>query len=163
MAQETTTANGAAVNDLVDRMQTVIPQFQHFARHVLTSIQGDDRVTLQQLRSLQAIAGTDGGMSTTKLAKRLRIASPTVTRIVDGLVERGMVDRVQDPDDRRRLRLLLLAPGQDLLDQYERALHARLAVRLHNLLPPSRQRLWDALEDLSVILDNPDREDRDGD
>ncbi|HEU0164340.1 MAG TPA: MarR family transcriptional regulator [Thermomicrobiales bacterium] len=158
MGQDSTTVAEASVSDLVDRMQTVIPQFQHFARHVLSSIQGDDRVTLQQLRSLQAIAGTDGGMSTTKLAKRLRIASPTVTRIVDGLVDRGMVDRVQDPNDRRRLRLLLLAPGQDLLDQYEQALHARLAVRLHDLPPPSRQRLWDALEDLNLVLDDPDRD-----
>ncbi|MGN6482975.1 MAG: MarR family winged helix-turn-helix transcriptional regulator, partial [Thermomicrobiales bacterium] len=115
-------------------------------------IQGDDRLTLPQLRSLRAIAASDGGMLTSILARHLRSAPPTVTRIVDGLVERGLVERQADPDDRRRWRLVILPPGADLVDTYESRLHDILASRLEEIPADRRFALWSALDDLDLIL-----------
>jgi DNA-binding MarR family transcriptional regulator len=139
----------------IDRLELVLPKFQHVAKSILTSIQGDDRLTLQQLRSLQAIAQSDGGMLTTKLAKRLNIASPTVTRIIDGLVERSLVDRIPDQEDRRRMRLVLREDGAELLKIYEKALHSHLSARLTELDRSQQARLWAALDDLDRILSEP--------
>lgn len=141
---------------LVERMEQVMPKFQHVVKYVLTQIQGEDRLTLQQLRSLRAIAGNETGMRTTKLARLLKIASPTATRIIDGLVDRGLVTRQPDAEDRRRIRLVLALPGSDLLEQYEVALHDHLSSRLNELPAPHRQRLWESLGDLETILRDPD-------
>lgn len=92
---------------LIDRMELVMPKFQHVVKYILIEIQGEDRLTLQQLRSLRAIAATENGIPTSKLAKHLNISSPTVTRIIDGLVDRHLVDRQADTEDRRRSRLVL--------------------------------------------------------
>jgi len=139
-------------DSFIERLETTLPKFQNVAKTILTTIQGEDRLTLQQLRSLQAIEKSDGGMLTTKLAKRLNIASPTMTRIIDGLVDRELVDRVPDLDDRRRMRLVTRPSGSELLAIYETALHAHLADRLATLDDAQRTRLWEALDDLDAIL-----------
>ncbi len=141
---------------LIDRLEVVLPMYQHVVKHILTQIQGEDRLTLQQLRSLRTIAGSDDGMTTSKLARKLSNASPTVTRIIDGLVERELVERQPDPHDRRRSRLVLATAGGELLDQFERALHAHLTTRFDDLPRERRIVLWDALADLEGILRNPD-------
>lgn len=145
-------SNGA----LVDRMEFVMPLFQHVMKYILVELQGDDRLTLQQLRSLRAIAASEQGIPTSRLAKKLNIASPTVTRIIDGLVDRDLVDRQADTEDRRRTRIVLAAAGEELLDHYERALHAHLIHRLEGLTHDQRNNLWHALEDLQAILRDPD-------
>ncbi|MGI8486079.1 MAG: MarR family winged helix-turn-helix transcriptional regulator [Thermomicrobiales bacterium] len=142
--------------ELIDRMELVMPKFQHVVKYILIEIQGEDRLTLQQLRSLRAIAATENGIPTSKLAKRLNIASPTVTRIVDGLVSRNLVDRQADTEDRRRTRLVLAKAGGELLEQYERALHVHLASRLEALSARQRINLWHALEDMDTILWDPE-------
>ncbi|MGN6030191.1 MAG: MarR family winged helix-turn-helix transcriptional regulator [Thermomicrobiales bacterium] len=137
---------------MIGRLQAVLPKYHHLLKSVLADIQGDDRLTLPQLRSLRAIAASDGGMLTSILARHLRSAPPTVTRIVDGLVERGLVERQADPDDRRRWRLVILPPGADLLDTYESRLHDILAARLEEIPADRRFALWSALDDLDLIL-----------
>ncbi|MGC4192487.1 MAG: MarR family transcriptional regulator [Thermomicrobiales bacterium] len=139
-------------DQMVDRLQSVLPKYHHLLKTVLAGIQGDDRLTLPQLRSLRAIAASDGGMLTSILARHLRSAPPTVTRIVDGLVERGLVERLPDPEDRRRWRLAILPPGEELVTAYETSLHDILANRL-NAIPVERQAaLWRALDDLDLLL-----------
>ncbi|HWK79897.1 MAG TPA: MarR family transcriptional regulator [Thermomicrobiales bacterium] len=149
-----------ATDDMIDRLQTVLPKYHHLLKSILADIQGDDRLTLPQLRSLRAIAASDGGMLTSILARHLRSAPPTVTRIVDGLVERGLVERQADPDDRRRWRLVILPPGDDLLATYETRLHTILADRLASIPPGRQAALWLALDDLDLLLsdasDDPD-------
>ena len=141
---------------LIERLELVMPKFQHVVKYILVELQGEDRLTLQQLRSLRAIAASENGIPTSKLAKHLNIASPTVTRIVDGLVDRRLVDRRADAEDRRRSRLVLASAGKDLLEQYERALHVHLTLRLEELTPHQRSNLSQALEDLETILRDPD-------
>jgi DNA-binding MarR family transcriptional regulator len=49
-----------------------------------------------------------------------------VTSVVDGLVSRGLVERHADPEDRRRLTLLLTRDGAKLLTAADAAAEARL-------------------------------------
>ncbi|MGC4107577.1 MAG: MarR family transcriptional regulator [Thermomicrobiales bacterium] len=152
LANSVETTNDITIDHLIDRMQAVLPKYHLLLKSVLASIQGDDRLTLPQLRSLRSIAASDGGMLTSILARQLRSAPPTVTRIVDGLVERGLVQRHPDPEDRRRWRLVITTPGEDLLAAYESALHTTLAERLDTIPEGRRNALWDALGDLDLIL-----------
>jgi DNA-binding MarR family transcriptional regulator len=49
-----------------------------------------------------------------------------VTAVIDGLVVRGLVERQADPDDRRRLTLLLTREGKRVLAAADVAGEARL-------------------------------------
>src|SRR6478736_219975 len=81
-------------------------------------------LSLPQYRVL-ALLG-EGSTASSVLARRLAVSPPTVTSVVDGLVGRGLVDREADPEDRRRLTLLLTKDGAKLLAAADAAAEARL-------------------------------------
>ncbi|MGW4895077.1 MarR family winged helix-turn-helix transcriptional regulator [Kitasatospora sp. NPDC004240] len=78
------------------------------------------------------------------LAEALAVDSSTVTRQVAPLVADGLVGRVQDPADRRAVRLALTALGAGRLAEV-RAGRAELARRLVAGWPPEEQRAFCAL------------------
>jgi DNA-binding MarR family transcriptional regulator len=50
-----------------------------------------------------------------EVAKAVRRGAPAVSRSVDSLVRAGLVERMQDPDNRRRLALRLTPAGKERL------------------------------------------------
>src|SRR5450759_908660 len=66
-------------------------------------------LTLAQFRILVLIAA--GDERSTRLAERLAVAKPTITAVVDGLVERGLVAREAVVGDRRSIRVVLTPAG----------------------------------------------------
>jgi long-chain acyl-CoA synthetase len=81
-------------------------------------------LSLPQYRVL-ALLG-EGSTASSVLARRLAVSPPSVTAVVDGLVGRGLVEREADPEDRRRLTLLLSRDGAKLLTAADAAAEARL-------------------------------------
>jgi DNA-binding MarR family transcriptional regulator len=77
-------------------------------------------LTLAQYRVLALVAGGDERASL--LATRLAVAKPTVTAVVDGLVERGYVTREAVEGDRRSLRLAVTKTGAQALADAEAAM-----------------------------------------
>src|SRR5262245_58101226 len=89
-------------------------------------------LTLAQFRVLALIAAGDERSSL--LADRLAVAKPTITAVVDGLVERGYVLREAVAGDRRSIRVAvtpngaaaLIAAQDEMSDALERIFaHAR--------------------------------------
>jgi DNA-binding MarR family transcriptional regulator len=77
-----------------------------------------------QYRMLVQIArGTDASSS---LAQKLAVSAPSVTSVVEALVQRGAVERAHSAADRRRIALALTEPGRDLLATAEEVLQERL-------------------------------------
>ncbi len=54
----------------------------------------------------------DGALRLSDLSDRLHIAPRSTTEVVDGLQERGLVERRADPDDRRVTIVAVTAAGQ---------------------------------------------------
>jgi long-chain acyl-CoA synthetase len=81
-------------------------------------------LSLPQYRVL-ALLG-EGSTASSVLARRLAVSPPTVTAVVDGLVGRGLVERRPDPEDRRRLTLLLTRDGAKVLAAADAAAEARV-------------------------------------
>lgn len=81
-------------------------------------------LSLPQYRVLGLLA--DGSTASSVLARQLAVSPPSVTAVVDGLVGRGLVERQADPEDRRRLTLLLTRDGKRLLAAADVAAEARL-------------------------------------
>ena len=67
-------------------------------------------MTVAQAATLEALA--DGGLRLGELGRRLGIAPSTLSRNLDRLVERGMVERGPDLNDRRALRAELTDNGR---------------------------------------------------
>jgi DNA-binding MarR family transcriptional regulator len=85
----------------------------------------------QQIGVLAALA--HGNLLTSELAKKFDVATPTVTRTVDALVERGYVERQPDATDRRKIYLRLTQTGRDIGDFANAQFRAAMTGRLSRL------------------------------
>src|SRR3954452_7397026 len=85
---------------------------------------GECELTLAQYRVLALISAGDERSSL--LAERLAVAKPTITAVVDGLVERGCIERASVRAAPRSIRITLTKPGQQALRAAEREMAATL-------------------------------------
>lgn len=76
----------------------------------------DVDLTMAQARALYVIAA-EGTTHGRVLAQALGVGAPAVSKIVDQLVERGMVSRQDDLEDRRVVWLRATDEGQALVDR----------------------------------------------
>jgi DNA-binding MarR family transcriptional regulator len=83
----------------------------------------------------------------------LNVAVPTMTSMIDGLTERGLVGRHPDPVDRRQVRIVMTAEGHALLARYQAIIHERLRTLLSHLNATQRKRLLVAMHDMAAMLD----------
>ncbi|MBV8979302.1 MAG: MarR family transcriptional regulator [Acidimicrobiia bacterium] len=116
---------------------------------------GAGDLSLPQLRVLALV--DEGGERASHLADRLAVAKPTITAVVDGLVDRGYVKRTADSDDRRATKITLTAAGRKALYNAEHAMHARLHEVIAHADDPAA--VEQALEHLGIALDRA-RSDR---
>lgn len=68
-----------------------------------------------QGRALNRLQRAGGELRPGELATQLRIAPRSATEVVDQLEERGLVERVADPSDRRARLVRVLPKGEELL------------------------------------------------
>ena len=73
------------------------------------------------------------GVSLLDLAAHLGLTSPSVCKIVDGLVAHALVERQHSNTDRRKITLRLTPEGQSVLDEARTSTQARLADLLGSL------------------------------
>jgi DNA-binding MarR family transcriptional regulator len=144
---------------LVTAMDRTISRYQRSLRLAIEQAEGPERLTMPQLRCLQAIS-TDGTALTTQLARRMQVAVPTMTSMIDGLSDRGLVGRHPDPVDRRQVRIVMTDEGRDVLARYQAIMHARLRSLLALLNTAQKKRLLAAMGDMTVMLD-ADAQERD--
>jgi MarR family transcriptional regulator, organic hydroperoxide resistance regulator len=77
----------------------------------------DLQLTLPQLRTVFIVAHNKTS-SVMQIAKHLGIGEPTASHLVERLVQAGLVDRSQDPMDRRRAIVRLSPAGQELVERF---------------------------------------------
>lgn len=94
-------------------------------------------LTPAQLSALAAVR-RDAGVTLSGLAEHERVQPPTMTRIVDALVAKGLVERSVCADDRRVSRLRATPAGRELVDGVRRRRDAYLASRLAALTDEER-------------------------
>ena len=118
------------------------PSIAGLARIVEVSLEGLD-LTIQKYRVLVHLSR--GPASPSQVADRLSVRPPTVTRLVDGLVARGLVERRSDDTDGRRSVHVLTRAGTTALQKAERAIDAVLDDIAAELDDDERARAADGL------------------
>ncbi len=96
--------------------------------------------------ALRELAG--GSLRQSELVVRLGLTKSTVSRLVDGLVERGWAERQAVSDDGRGVLVALTADGEDAAARLARARAARMA-RLLDAVPDDRR--GDVVEVLQLL------------
>jgi DNA-binding MarR family transcriptional regulator len=103
-----------------------------------------------QLQALAVLAG--GDMRMRELARRLGLATSTVTRLVDRLEAAGLAERREARPDRRSVLVGLSATGRDALAAFRRRLRALLRELLVELSPHEQGELLRLLTKLGERL-----------
>ncbi len=84
------------------------------------------------------------------LASKMRVSGATTTGVVDRLVERGLVRRESDPQDRRVVLCRLSGKGQEMASQLWASGQAALRSLLGNVPPAKLLVIAEAME---IILE----------
>lgn len=75
----------------------------------------DLQLTLPQLRTVFLIAHNQTS-SVVQISQQLGIGEPTASHLIDKLVRAGLVQRSDDPQDRRRAQVQLSSAGENLIE-----------------------------------------------
>ena len=102
------------------------------ARVVEASLGG---LTLSAYRILSLVA--EGNERSSHIAGRLALARPTVSNAVDQLVERGLLQRGANPDDRRAVVLTVTDQGRAAIAEADTAIAERLRPAFERLDDPA--------------------------
>jgi DNA-binding MarR family transcriptional regulator len=98
--------------------------------------------------------------TTAELSERLLVAKSRVTRILDGLVKKGLIRRIEDTEDRRKCLVKLTPKGERLMNRLFKDILG-VHQELMDALPPERkeafflclQSLVDTMEVVKKRLD----------
>ena len=89
-----------------------------------------------------------GDLPMSRMADLLDVSDSNATGIVDRMEERGLVERVRVPDDRRVVLVRISAGGAQALDEIEAIKQDRLLAILGHLDSPQLVRLAESLDDI---------------
>lgn len=89
-----------------------------------------------------------GDVPMSRMAELLDVSLSNATGIVDRMAERGLVERVRVPDDRRVVLVRIAANGLAALDEMEAVKQDRLQAILSHLDAAQLERLATSLEDV---------------
>ena len=93
-------------------------------RHVEVALSRVDLTTAQYRALVQLDEGAEAPSS---LATQLAVTKPSITGVVEGLLQRGLVDRTASTEDRRRISVDLTDEGRRVLALADQAVGARLS------------------------------------
>lgn len=105
-------------------------------------------LSLTQVKSLFLLQHCDEEISVGELAERLGISLAATSRTVEGLLQRGWLERREDEHDRRMKRVTLTPEGREMAGRIADARMAGLEAFAASLTDEQRARLHTALTDL---------------
>ena len=123
-------------------------RFHSAAIHALRHVRREDPATGLSAARLSALSVLVFGGARTigELAAAEQVRAPTMTRIVRGLEDEGLIEREADPDDGRRVLVRATAKGKRVLWRARERRVERLAELLGRLPPEDVARIHAAAE-----------------
>jgi DNA-binding MarR family transcriptional regulator len=132
---------------LAHALRPVVMRLARSLRHIR-----DDSLDLQTNQlSVMAVLLNDGDMLMGELAATEKVQPPSMTRIVNGLEERGYLARRPDPRDGRQCLVTLTPAGREVILANRRRRDEWLTVRIAELDPAEREVLRQAVAILAKV------------
>jgi DNA-binding MarR family transcriptional regulator len=134
-------------------IMTVVPGMTRFLRAGIRR-HGRPHLSLSQLRVLYFLRRRSQS-SLSEVADYLDVTRPTMSTMVERLVQRGLVNRVSDPIERRRIILTLTPEGEAEMARVYDATLQTVADRLAGLPEAELQQVQAGLAILGALFDEP--------
>mgnify|MGYP001454609019 CR=1 FL=1 len=144
-------SNPASSADCARQVLDVVPAVMRPLRQQMRSHRAAG-LSIPQFRALCFVERYDGA-SLSAVAEHLDLSLPTVSRMVNGLVERGYMQRRSSQDDRRHMSLSLRPRGQAIMKAARQATQEFLADKFQDLTAPQRQALYVAMRALHEVFE----------
>lgn len=145
--------------DLVDRMlraiRRVILKTSRYSRNLARS----SGLTIPQLLCLRAIrdlAQEHDEVTAARVSARVGLAAPTVSRILERMERAGLIERVRNSPDRRRVLIHLTPTGQQRLAGIPTPLQEQFVNRVAALGQEDQRRLVASLEQVVELMEAAD-------
>ena len=132
------------------KLLEVVPLIMQDVRSEMRSRRSLD-LTVPQFRTL-AFVNRNEGPSLWEVASHMGLTPPSMSRLVDGLIERGLMARKDHPADRRRVRLTVTAHGRAILEASTLGTLSYLAEKLEGLDAGKREVIDQAMETLRTAF-----------
>ncbi|GAB3434165.1 hypothetical protein GCM10027517_01950 [Phycicoccus ginsengisoli] len=116
----------------------------------------EDLVSVTQLRVL-VVAAARGRMNLGEVASALGVHPSNATRTVERLVVAGLLERTDNPDDRRYLALELTPEGRAVVERVMAYRRASILAVMANMSDARRRSLAGALEAFAEAAGEPPR------
>lgn len=87
-----------------------------------------------------------------RISRALSISLAMMTRIIDRLEEKGLVERNTDPDDRRAIRITLTEKGRKIAHELELTKKRKMRALLDGFCEEDRKRFMEALSTLIEVM-----------
>ena len=142
--------NSFLADDCAREVLDVVPAVMRPLRQQMRSHRAAG-LSIPQFRALCFVERYDGA-SLSAVADHLDLSLPTVSRMVNGLVERGYMQRRSSVDDRRHVSLSLRAKGQAVMRQARSATQDFLADKFQYLTAAQREALCTAMHALRDVF-----------
>jgi MarR family transcriptional regulator for hemolysin len=147
MPKQTRTRERAALIDRFFELKVALER--RFRAPLPPDLRGElQSVTLHQLEVLGVLK--HGSLRMRDLARELDVSEPAATAIADRLVRHGLVERHDDPNDRRTVRLELSARARNLLERVEAARRAAMLELFEAISEDQLRSLIDVFETLAA-------------
>ncbi|MFE7417186.1 MarR family winged helix-turn-helix transcriptional regulator [Rhodococcus sp. NPDC057529] len=117
-----------------------------------------ESLPMAQVEFLQRLS-SESGLRIVELARKHRMATNTVSALVQQMVEAGLVVRSPDPRDRRAVQVELTGAGRERLDAWMRANERRISSAFERLDADHRTAIGAALPALAALAELLDTEE----
>lgn len=143
----------ALLDQTAAEMVSTLPHVFRMLKHQARNNEGTGRmkdIGGSQIWALYSLA--NGRQLTSELARRFNVTNPTMTRIVDGLVDRKLVERIPDLEDRRCIYLQLTNEGKEAAHLANKQFHSQVVSFLSSLSEKQLSDIQVACRHLASLL-----------
>ena len=135
------------LNQTIDRFwESIPPVWNQIRGHLRSIAQEKFDISVEQFHVLRHIRR--GICSVSDLANVKKISRSAISQSVDGLVEKGLIDRRQHTDDRRFVTLELTPSGDELLNAIFNENRAWMVEKMSAFTPEELERMLLAFQSL---------------
>lgn len=124
------------------------------ARGRLVARDGDESLSLPQFQMLEPLEAASEALTVSEVAVAAGVATPTATRMLDGLEREGLVRRERRPDDRRVVHVCLTDEGRARVRAKRSHIAARRREIFESLSPAERKQAARVLARLAAAVED---------
>ncbi|MGD6805372.1 MAG: MarR family winged helix-turn-helix transcriptional regulator [Candidatus Bathyarchaeia archaeon] len=142
--------NSVSPEECARELLEVVPLAMRDIRAQMRSQRRAD-LSVPQFRAL-AFVHRNAGVSLTEVADHMGLTLPTMSKMVDDLFKKGLMQREEQPADRRRLRLVATPLGVTIMETSRQGTLAYLSRQFSTISAVDRSVIVEAMKTLRLVF-----------